>query len=376
MQRNFRKSLNLVWFISCALAFGMAAAAEVNEARPNIPAPLDIAIDIATPDSNIAVTVNGVDITEDKLKETMKPQLQKINAQSSKMPPQLIRQMKKQIRQRTLDRLIIEQLLDAEAEKKKIEVTDADVIAYLTKTGAQQNPPLSLEDIKALIEAQGQSFEQVKMQLRNSRAMKYEKLMNDKFAGKLKFDDANALEYYNENRDKFRTPEQIKASHILIAPKLSDPNTDPNKAKAEALAKARDLLRQIKSGAADFATLAKEYSSCPSANRGGDLGFFGRGKMVPAFEQAAFALKPGQVSDIVETRFGYHIITVTERRDATEISFDEAKNSIMTQLRQQQKQQIAEQYIESLKAGADIVYPPGKEPPPVAIPSVISSKPK
>jgi len=377
MKNYFPKSLSFVFFISCALACGLAAAAEVNSSEVNAPVPAETATtDIGAAESDIAVTVNGVDIPESRLNESMQPQLQRISAQSSKMPQQFLDQMKKQIRQRTLERLIIEQVLDEQVKKQNIKVTNEDVIAYLTKAGAQQNPPLSFEDIKALMEARGQSFEQVKQQLKDSKAMKYEKLMEDKFAGKLDFDDADALEYYNENKDKFRTPEQIKASHILIAPKASDPNSDPNEAKTEAKAKAEGLLKQIKSGTADFATLAKEHSSCPSGNRGGDLGFFSRGKMVPAFEQVAFALKPGQVSDVVETRFGYHIITVTDHKNAKEVSYGEAKENIITQLKQKKKAEIAEQYIESLKAEAEIVYPPGKEPSPTAMSPMIRPSPK
>jgi len=363
--------------LSCALTGGLAVAADVNSAEVETNALTENAVtDTGTAKSDVAVTVNGVDILESRLNDAMQPQLQKINAQSSRMPQQLVEQMKEQIRQRTLDRLVIEQVLDQRVEQRNIEVTDKDVIAHLTRTGAQQNPPLSLEDIKALIEARGQSFKQVKQQLKNSRAMKYEKLMEGKFAGKLNFDDSDALEYYNENRDKFRTPEQVRASHILITPKPSDPNTDPNKAKAQAKAEAQELLKQIKSGTADFATLAKEHSNCSSASRGGDLGFFGRGKMVPAFEQVAFALKPGQVSDVVETRFGYHVITVTDRKDAEEISYDEAKDNILTQLKQQKKREIADQYIKSLKAEAEIVYPPGKESVPTALSPMIRPNPK
>ncbi len=132
-------------------------------------------------------------------------------------------------------------------------------------------------------------------------------------------------------------------------------------AKAAAKAKAEELLKQIKDGD-DFAELAKANSGCYSSERGGDLGFFSRGRMVPAFEEAAFALKVGQVSDIVETQFGYHIIKVTDHRDASVTMFEQAKDDIMKSLTQTRQAELAKEYIESLKAQANIVYPPGEEP--------------
>ena len=123
------------------------------------------------------------------------------------------------------------------------------------------------------------------------------------------------------------------------------------------------MLKQVR-GEADFAQLASENSGCPSAAQGGDLGFFGKGQMVPAFEQAAFTMEVDQVSDVVETRFGYHIIKVTGRKAASVTTFEQAKEDIIKQLELKKRGEIAQQYITSLKAEAEIVYPAGKEPPP------------
>jgi len=330
--------------------------------------------------SDVAVTVNGVAITNRQVDAEAQADFERFNAQGAKLPPQLLDQIKKQIRQRTLERLIIQELLDEEIKKKGIKVTDADVIEHFKKIGAQQNPPMSIEDIKALFETRGKDFEEIKQQMKNSRAMKYQKLMEAEFAGKINFTEQDALKYYNEHKDQFRTPEQVRARHILIRPDLSDPNVDPNQAKAKAKAQAEELLNKIKKEGADFATLAKTYSDCPSGKNGGDLGYFERGKMVPAFEKAAFALKPGQVSDIVETRFGYHIIRVEDHKQASEMSFEEAKAKILNQLEDNKRREIAQQYIESLKAKADIVYPAGNESlsfPPVSVkPAPSAAKPK
>lgn len=301
---------------------------------------------------NLAVTVNGVDINESQIEAQLKPMLEKIGTQ---LPSAFVEQYKKQLRQRVLDKIIIEQLLDEKVKAAKIVVTDEEIIEQIKKMTSQQQPPLSMEDFKALIEASGQSFDDVK--LRIQKGLAYQKLMEAQWAGKINIKEEDAKKYYSENKSKFETPEQVRASHILIKPDT----TDPNQAKATARAKAESLLKQIKGGA-DFAELARANSDCPSSKQGGDLNFFGRGQMVPAFEKAAFALKPGQVSDVVETQFGYHIIKATDHKDASATPFEQAKDDILKLLTQTKQAEFAEEYIKSLKADANIVYPPGKEP--------------
>ena len=111
---------------------------------------------------------------------------------------------------------------------------------------------------------------------------------------------------YNDNIEQYSTPEQVRASHILLKTEGKD--------EAAVKAKAEDVLKQAKSGA-DFAELAKKNSEDEaSAKNGGDLDFFGRGRMVPEFDTVAFALQPGQISDLVKTQYGYHIIKLIEKK--------------------------------------------------------------
>ncbi len=107
------------------------------------------------------------------------------------------------------------------------------------------------------------------------------------------------------------TPEKVQASHILISYKGASRDPKVTRTKEEAKKLTEKLLKEVKSGT-EFSKIAKEHSNCPSGKKGGDLGMFGRKQMVPPFEKAAFSLKPGEVSDIVETRFGYHIIKRTK----------------------------------------------------------------
>jgi peptidyl-prolyl cis-trans isomerase C len=348
-------------FAACAAGavFGTnAASIEPNKPEPNKPA--------GTAVDSVAVTVNGVDIKESEVDVQLKPQLQKMAAQ---LPPTFVEQYKKQLRQQVLEGMIVEKLLDEKVKENHIVVTDANVDEHLSQAAAQQN--LTLNDIKEMMEARGQNFDEVKQRIKKGLA--YQKLMDAQWAGKIKISEEDANKYYSENKAKFEMPEQVRASHILIMP---DPNaTDPNQAKVKAKAKAEELLKKIKGGD-DFAELAKTNSGDTySAVKGGDLGFFGKGQMVPEFEKAAFALKPGQVSDVVESQFGYHIIKLTDHKDPNTMPFGQAKDDIIKILMQNKQADFAEEYVKSLKAQAKIVYPPGKEPQETPKPTVDSNKP-
>jgi peptidyl-prolyl cis-trans isomerase C len=146
-----------------------------------------------------------------------------------------------------------------------------------------------------------------------------------------------------------RFGERARARHILIR---VAPNASKDE-RAAALKKIQDIQKQVKGG--DFAELAKKYSEDPgSKERGGDLGYFSRGDMVDPFEKAAFSLNVGQVSDIVTTDFGYHIIRLEERKAATKFTFDDVKDDLKEYLFQQRAARKFEGYVKDLRGKADI----------------------
>jgi peptidyl-prolyl cis-trans isomerase C len=344
-----------VLFVLCSLACKPKAPARTDV---NLPPPTTAA-EPAT--DSVVVTVNGVNITESKVQALIAPELEKMAAKTTQLPPGFAEQYKKQIRQQALENLIVEQLLDAKIKQAKIEVTEEEVMGQIGKIASGQSPPLSLDDFKKKIEEYGRSFDELKQQIR--KGLGYQKLVESQLEGKIKVTEEDAKKHYSENQKEFETPDQVRASHILIELKPTAANVDPNEAKAQAKAKAQNLLEQIKGGA-DFAELAKTHSSCPSSAKGGDLGFFGRGDMVEPFEKAAFSLEPGQISDVVETKFGYHVIKVTDRKSAGITTFEQAKETIVNQLTQKKRFELAREFVESLKAKAKIVYAPGQEPRP------------
>ncbi len=335
------------------------AKPEKVKQEPNLQQQPKAEVQPVVPAEVVAATVNGFDITEKDIEERIKPRLEQVAARNKQLPPVFMEQLKAQMRGDALEQMIVERLIDEQVKAAQIVVTPEDVNNLIRQMAAAEK--LSVEDMKALIEASGRSFEQWKQQMQLEKRLAYQKLFESKFDGEVNITEEDARQYYTENQKQFEMPEQVRASHILIKPDTSDPNVEPALAKAAAKAKAEELLKQIKDGA-DFAELAKANSSCPSSVRGGDLGFFSRGRMVPAFEEAAFALGVGQVSDIVETNFGYHIIKVTDKKEAATKTFEEVKDNLVAMLTAKRQGELAEQYVESLKAKANIVYPPGKEP--------------
>ena len=149
--------------------------------------------------------------------------------------------------------------------------------------------------------------------------------------------DADLQKFYEQNKDKFKTGEQIRASHILV------------KTEKEA----KDILAQIKGGG-NFEELAKKYSVDSSAAKGGDLGWFGKGSMVPVFEKAAMSLKEGQVSEVVKSDFGFHIIKLTGKRPAGIRPLDEVKDQIKGAIMPSKQQEIFQKIKEELKKNAKV----------------------
>jgi peptidyl-prolyl cis-trans isomerase C len=174
---------------------------------------------------------------------------------------------------------------------------------------------------------------------------------------KVNVTDADVKKFYDDNPSKFEQPEMVRASHILISTKdMStgvESTDDQKKAKRKQI---EDLLKRARAGE-DFAKLAKEFSDDPGSKEKGGEYTFPRGQMVPEFEAAAFSLKTNQVSDVVTTQFGYHIIKLNEKIPAKKVDYDKVSSDIKDYLKQQQTQKQLPDYISRLKkeAGTEIL---------------------
>ncbi|HEX2769768.1 MAG TPA: peptidylprolyl isomerase [Geobacteraceae bacterium] len=162
-----------------------------------------------------------------------------------------------------------------------------------------------------------------------------EAFLKKKIEDQANITDADLQKFYDQNKDKFNTGDQVRASHILV------------KSEKEA----QDILGQIKKGG-NFEALAKKYSVDSAGAKGGDLGWFGKGSMIPEFEKVVFSLKEGELSGVVKTQFGYHIIKLTGKRPAGIRSFAEAKEQIKAKLLPEKQQQTFQKLKDELKKSA------------------------
>jgi peptidyl-prolyl cis-trans isomerase C len=256
------------------------------------------------------------------------------------------------IEQDMLDRLVQIQLLLAKATDADKEAGKAATTARLqaVKTRAKSEEAFNRE-----LKAMGTSQEVLKQKWTEEATAEtvLERILN------IKVPDAEVKKYFDENPAKFEQPEMVRANHILFL--LKDPNTGADLSQEKKAAKrkqAEDVLKRAQAGE-DFAKLAKEFSDdTASKDSGGEL-TFGRGQpgIPPEFEAAAFSLKTNQVSDIVTTQFGYHIIKLAEKTPAKQLEFAQVSQDIKAFLKQQEvmkRQDEYQKYIETLKKEADL----------------------
>jgi peptidyl-prolyl cis-trans isomerase C len=172
-----------------------------------------------------------------------------------------------------------------------------------------------------------------------------QQLVKKEVLDKLLVSARDVQSFYDKNKDKYVEEEQVRARHILVKAPQDVSATDDAKLKSKADA----ALKRAKKGE-DFAALAKELSDDGSKENGGDLGFFPRGRMVAPFEEVAFALQPGQISDVVRTQFGYHVIKVTERQPAHVKPFDEVRDEVRNAL----VSQFVDTLLQDLRRAANV----------------------
>lgn len=307
-----------------------ATAGQTPAAAPAPPKPLPAEL----PD--VLARVNGEPVTRADFDRLVK------NVEASRGP--IPADKRDEVLRSVLDQLITYSVLKQEAAARKIAVSDADVDAQVAQM--QKQFPSEAEFTKALA-ARNTTVAQLKADARVDMAIN--KVMEAELASTTAATDADAQDFYTKNPDKFKQGETVRASHILVEAKEGVDEAT----KKVARAKIDGILKRAKAGE-DFAALAKENSADGSAAQGGDLGFFPRGQMVPAFDQAAFALKPGEISDVVATQFGYHIIKLTEKKEAAMIPLETVKPRVLEFLTNQKKQQRVDSFVDEIKKRAKI----------------------
>ncbi|MBR1754566.1 peptidylprolyl isomerase [bacterium] len=272
------------------------------------------------------------------------------------------------MKDRIVNELIVRELLNQEIAKRQITVSAEEEEAALKDIIDRYG---SKEQLQKVLKENGISEQKFKKDLNNELKMK--KLIA--MLGKVEVSDAEVKKFYKENPDKFKTPEKVRASHILISanPKEIERLIASDKANSglskEEIAKkvqeemtakkaeAEKLLAQVKNNPKGFEQYAREHSEdVASGQKGGDLGFFAYEDMVEPFSKAAFALKPNKVSDLVQSDYGYHIIIVKDRAKASKTTFDKAKDDIKQYLITEKQVKLLDDLIVNLKNNAKIEY--------------------
>ncbi len=254
------------------------------------------------------VTVNGKKITDQEVQEVL---MQGTQGRFDQLPAE----KKEELSQRVIDGLISQELVYSDAKKQ----------------GVLESTEYKNELAKVM--------ERIQVQLAS-------KVWEKRQFEKIKVNEKDIKAYFKANPEEFSEKPKVRASHILL------------KTEAEANAVTKELSG-LKNGAlnAKFAELAKSKSTGPSGPKGGDLGFFGQGQMVPAFNDAVFAMKKGELTKKpVKTQFGYHVILVTDKQDAKNLSYDEVKGFIEQKLKVEAFKEQMQAKMEELKKNAKIVY--------------------
>ena len=250
----------------------------------------------------------------------------------------------KQVQLEVLDGLIARELLWQDAQKKNFIAKDEDV--KLAMSRAKDSFP-SEDDFKLRLAQIGYTENDYAQVLRQQLSVRV--LVEKDISQGLSVSDDEIHGYYQSNPEQFKAPEQVHARHILVN---VDPGADET-TREDAKKKIEDILNQAKDGT-DFAELAKTHSQAESGPKGGDLGFFSRGQMVKPFEEAAFALNPGEISEVVQTTYGYHIIKVEEKKEAHILALKDMQEQIRQFLYSRKVQDAVRKRVDILREESNV----------------------
>lgn len=309
---------------------------------------LFISTEMSNADEQVAFVLNGKNIYVREVDEAI--DLEGFMYQLRQLNPEFVRviyqteagaELLNEYRKANLEGIILRKLLEKKVVEEKITLSEErkdEIFRGHIEYIIQENN-ITEEQLLENLKMQGiESLEVFKELLitQNESILLINELQN-KIVESVTVSDEDALSYYNKNQDVFVREERVEASHILVE-------------KEET---AREVLKKLNEGS-KFDELAKEYSIDGSAQNGGKLGFFTRGRMVKPFEEAAFSMKIGQVSEPVKTEYGYHIIMVTDKEEESVISFEESREEIKNALLNQKKAETLNNYINDLRENAEV----------------------
>ena len=311
-----------------------SASAPQPQAAPAAPAPPK-PVPATLPE--VIARVNGEEIKRAELQDA----IASLEGQAGRpVPPE----ERDQVFRAVLDQLVTGHVLLQESRTRNVTVPDAEIDARI---GELRQRFATEDEFKKALASRNLTLDRIREELRKQLVI--EKMIEAEVTPQVSVNDQDVKKFYDENPAQFQQPERFRASHILVmVPQGATPQQ-----KQEARAKIDDVLKQVKAGG-DFAELAKAHSQDGSASQGGDLNYFSRGQMVEPFQKAVESLQVGQVSEVVETQFGFHIVKLTDKQAGRTIPLAEVNRKIADYLVMQQKQQRATGFVEALRAKSKV----------------------
>jgi parvulin-like peptidyl-prolyl isomerase len=300
---------------------------------------LAVACKRGIPDEEVAAKVNGEPITKVEFQAQVDRNMARYRGTNHQLPPSI----EVRIKESVLRRMIDDKMVAQKAKKLGADVTDQELEEKFQEYKGRFRTDQAFQDY----------LKRSKNTEANMRADLRRNMLRDRvveqLSGEIAVEEAEVAAYYDENKQRFVEREQIKASRILlrVAPNTSDADKKATRTKAR-------KLRAEAVGGSDFAALAKEASTGPQAGRGGDLGWFARGRFPPEFDNVAFSLESGAVSDVIETKMGYEIVKVWDRRAERQRPLEEVKENIKNSLMARKRNEKRRKILQELKGTAEI----------------------
>jgi parvulin-like peptidyl-prolyl isomerase len=244
------------------------------------------------------------------------------------------------LRRQALDTLIDEKVMDYEIKRVGLKVTPRECETVIEDIKKQNKA--TQEDLERALAREGMTFEQYKTQV--EKRILRSKLVQYSVKVEPKASEKQLRDFYEQHAERYRTPETLRPAHILFGV----PKDAPPEKVQEVRKKCQEVLDRIRKGE-DFGEMALLYSQDPSAKDRGDLGYFKKGELLPAFEKELSRLRVGEVGGIIRTEFGFHLIKLLDRRGGTPIPFEEAKARVQQEYFQSEMERAVKQFITSLK---------------------------
>jgi peptidyl-prolyl cis-trans isomerase C len=287
---------------------------------------------------SVVLTVNGSPVSAAQLRLAMQSMASQLQRTGQQVDDQ-------RLMDAATEQVVGLRLLAQEARRRELSIDAAELDGIMGQIDQQSGGRDALTES---LTASGVPYDTLRNAVEESELA--QRLIDTTVRPGLQVTDDEDQAFYTSNPQNFQAPEQVRARHVLV--KVGQEAGEQEREQARARA---DDVRQRAVAGEDFAGLARELSEGPSADQGGDLGFFSEGQMVQPFSDAAFALQPGEISEVVETRFGFHVIKVEERRAAGVRPLDEVREPLRNALLERKVEAGVAELVESLRAKAEIV---------------------